>query len=347
MAHSANSGDDISVIVQGPVVGTPNDSPEKQATLQALTSARVVWPQCELILSTWNGTATSHLPFDHLVTSDDPGGIPFNDGDLKNRLNNLNRQIVSTRRGLDHATRHFAVKLRSDCKLLRPLDIDLLSTGQRHAPSCLLQQRVITLNLYTRHPLRRPVLCHLSDIFQIGLLADLRTIWSAPVVEEPAFTRAVDPFRRPTIRPYPEHDFQMRCAAEQYLVEQLIRRRHSHFSLEHQASGGVRALFIWLRVLANNFHLLTPTEAGVQVPPHIAGHETDWDLFQPSDRPWLELWTHDHVPLPVRLHAAMDYCDTRLAFSPLTPLRARCRGVLRRLRSTRRSWIRSRPPQAN
>ena len=342
-----NSGSDISVVVQGPVIGHPDGSPEEQLTYRALVSARTVWPQCELILSTWKGAETSHLPCDHLVISDDPGGTPFNDGELKNRFHNINRQIVSTRQGLALATRRFAVKLRSDCRLLRSPDLGLLSTGQRHAPSCLLRQRVITLNLYTRHPLRRPVLCHLSDLFQIGLLADLRTIWSAPLVEEPAFTRAVDPRRRPAIRPYPEHDFLMRCSTEQYLVEQLIRRRHAHFFLKHQAAGGVRALFLWLRVLANNFSLLEPAEAGVHLPPHMAGHEADWDLFQPSDRPWLERWTRDRVPISVRLRAGVDYCEARLAFSPPTVLRTRCRRALQHLRSVRRPWIRSRSQETN
>lgn len=295
------------MVVQGPVIGHPDGSPEEQLTYRALVSARTMWPQCELILSTWKGAETSHLPCDHLVISDDPGGIPFNDGDLKNRINNINRQIVSTRQGLARATRRFAVKLRSDCRLLRSPDLGLLSTGQRHAPSCLLRQRVITLNLYTRHPLRRPVLCHLSDLFQIGLLADLRTIWSAPLVEEPAFTRAVDPLRRPAIRPYPEHDFLMRCSTEQYLVEQLIRQRRPRFFIKHQAAGGPCALFLWLRVLANNFRLLTPAEAGLQVPAHMTGHETDYDLFQPADLPWLDLWTKNHVSPFVRLDAAARF----------------------------------------
>ncbi len=326
-----NSGQDVSVIVQGPVHGLPSDPPERRVTRQALESARAAWPKCELILSTWKGSNTSDLCFDQLIESDDPGGVSLNDQSLARTSNNLNRQIVSTRAGLIAATRSHAVKLRSDCLLIHPFDFARLFSPSNRSDHAQFQQRIATLTVYTRHPLRRPVLFHLSDLFHAGLLSDLQILWSAPLVAEPAFTRAIVPSHRPTPDAYPESDFRFRCAPEQYLAEQLTRRSFPWLHIRHPSDGSARELFLWLRVLASNFLLLTPAEAGVQLPARMHGHESHWDLFQVTDFAWLEQWSHPNVASTERLRTLARYYAVRSAFRLSKPRRAGLRRVIRRL----------------
>jgi hypothetical protein len=243
-------GRDISVVVQGPIVGRRGDAAVPQSTRDAIESARRVWPGCELILSTWKGAAIEGLDYDELVLNDDPGAVPLNDTTHRHLYNNLNRQIVSTRNGLARATRPYAIKLRSDTLLLEPLDFSVLDRGERLPEFRLLEKPVIALHLVTRHPLRRPVLFHLSDLFHAGLREDVVRLWSLPLAEEPSFSRALDPNRMPAVTPFPETDYLMRCAPEQYLAEQLTRRRFPQLHLRHPGDGTTEDLFLWLRVLS-------------------------------------------------------------------------------------------------
>jgi hypothetical protein len=271
-------------------------------------------PAAEIILSTWKNSAVSGLPYDHLVLNDDPGAITINDTDRSKTLNNLNRQLVSTRNGLACATRHYAVKLRSDCFLAKPLDFAVLDTHRRHQGWSVLEKPVLTLNICTRHPLRRPVLFHVSDLFHLGLRSDLQYLWSAPLVAEPAFTRSIDPQRRPAVNAYTEGDFLFRCAPEQYLGEFLARGKFPTIFLRHHSDGSTGSLLRWLRLLSNNFILQTPLEAGVSLPQHLAVHKGDWDIFQPADRAWLELWADKNLPIKVQYNAAKQFLSRRLDY---------------------------------
>lgn len=323
------------MIVQGPINGRPSDAPALQVTRRVVASVRAVWPRSEILVSTWRGADPTGLDCDRVVYSDDPGAVSHNDTTLKNVFNNLNRQIVSTRAGLSAATRRFAVKLRSDCVLEHATDFTLLDRAPRQADWSLLEKPVITLNLYTRHPLRRPVLFHVSDLFHAGLLTDLRTLWSAPLVEEPAFTRTIDPRSRPSLNAYPEIEYLMRCAAEQYIGEYLARTKCPRLRLVHHSDGNTEKLFLWLRVLANNFIILTAAEAGVAPPARLLDHQASWDLFQPADRAWLLNWTRPHVPVITRFFAASSFYSRQAEFGRRSLAARIVRRIGRRLNRAR------------
>src|SRR6266851_1380389 len=75
---------DLSVVVQGPVVGGRRDPEERQLTRRCLASIRSCLPDAQIILSTWRGSDLAGLPFDVLVENDDPGPIyqwPFHPSD--------------------------------------------------------------------------------------------------------------------------------------------------------------------------------------------------------------------------------------------------------------------------
>ena len=96
---------DISIVVQGAV--------DKTETPKCLKSIRQYLPNAEIILSTWEGTDLSCIEglYDKLVLSKDPGGVFY---EKKKYYQNINRQIVSTKAGLELAERKFIMKLRSD-----------------------------------------------------------------------------------------------------------------------------------------------------------------------------------------------------------------------------------------
>jgi hypothetical protein len=157
---------DISVVVQGPIHTQDN------LTKRVLESVRTHLPDAELILSTWKGSQIDGLDCDVLLLNDDPGAI---------NGHNVNRQIVSTRNGLQKATRTYAVKLRTDTQLTGTGFIDAFDKyPERREDFKVFEHKIVIPTLYTRNP-RRSYLFHPSDVFQFGLRSDMIELWSIPL----------------------------------------------------------------------------------------------------------------------------------------------------------------------
>jgi hypothetical protein len=170
------SDKDISVVVQGPIHTQDN------LTKRVLESVRTHLPDAELILSTWKGSQIDGLDCDVLLLNDDPGAI--------NGRNNVNRQIVSTRNGLQKATRTYAVKLRTDTQLTGTGFIDAFDKYPERHPERredfkVFERKIVIPTIYTRNPFHlNPYFFHPSDIFHFGLKSDMLLLWNIPMATE-------------------------------------------------------------------------------------------------------------------------------------------------------------------
>lgn len=175
------SSSDVSVVVQGPVVGGPEEPPELRYTVRCLRSVRQAMPDAEIILSTWRGSDLSDLDADRVVVSDDPG--PTAPRDPTHVANNVNRQVVTTRAGLEQATRAVAIKLRSDMLMEHDGALRLFrGWPDRGEQFRILQERILVPTFYTFNPrrvyARFPYM--VSDWYQVGLRDDLVEVWATP-----------------------------------------------------------------------------------------------------------------------------------------------------------------------
>jgi hypothetical protein len=248
---------DVSVVVQGPVIGNESHCPRLQLTRRCLESVRRHLPEAELILSTWRGASVSGLPHDVLVINDDPGGVPM---DVKRRLmNNVNRQIVSTLGGLRQASRPYAVKLRSDMDLGGPDFLNWFGRYNRRASEFrVFEERIVGCTLYTINPRRfAPLAFHPSDWFHFGLRADLLKLWDVPLALEPETSRWFE--HRSREQHVGIGHFTWRFAAEQIIWLGCLRK-HSGVEVDIDHLVDVRGDTIRNSELsiANNFVLLPP-----------------------------------------------------------------------------------------
>ncbi len=94
---------EITFVVQGPV--------EKKATSLCLQSIRNSFPNSRIVLSTWAGSHTDGLEYDSVVYSEDHGAAVC---DLNNVNCNINRQILSSKAGLEIVKTKYVAKVRSD-----------------------------------------------------------------------------------------------------------------------------------------------------------------------------------------------------------------------------------------
>lgn len=187
---------EISIVFQGPLVderGVPG-----AFTQRAVKMARRIFPKAQIIVSTWEGGAQINLPgADEVVFSTPPDAISF--GDDSGKLNNINRMILSTQRGLEMVKRPYALKLRTDCELHGSGVVGLWERWAREPGFARVFSRqvgaypVYTMSFEERVGVNRmPKPFHVSDWCFFGRSDDVMRMFSHPQVEEPYFSRYFD-----------------------------------------------------------------------------------------------------------------------------------------------------------
>jgi len=137
--------DRIAVLVQGPVIDTRYGSTHRN--LRELVALGFG----EIVFSTWDGQKLDDIPEGIIVVvSNDPGSNLIRGGQ-----SNVNRQIVSTRAGLEKVTLDHVLRLRSDTTIQNfPLE------------SCLNfsdKEKIFLTNITTKLPPRVDYFFHYSD----------------------------------------------------------------------------------------------------------------------------------------------------------------------------------------
>jgi hypothetical protein len=245
---------DITVVFQGPVLPGP------AGTAECLRRTRQVLPRSRYVLSTWNDSPVSGLDVDHVVVSEDPGGLPgIKRRDGAAASNNVNRQILSTRQGLRETKTRYAIKLRTDCALEHAGFLRLYERVYQGSG----RPRIIASSLFTIDPsMFEQLPYHVSDWFQFGESAALRTYWSGP------FMSARDAVYYETHPQAPHATFMDRRFRSRLAVEQFMVVHYAsgcgypvpayHNDIRQEVLDGYR------RCLAEQFLILDPWDIGLR-----------------------------------------------------------------------------------
>lgn len=289
-AISLNYMDDIlnniSVIIQGKVMGAPGEPVEKQLTLQCIKSIKEFIPNAEVIISTWEGSDVSHLTYDKVIFNQDPGAMAYYDLN-PNFLNNNNRQIVSTYNGFKAAIRKYAIKMRGDCKFTSTGFLDYyLKEYPRSEKLRFFKQRVLIPTKYSRNPRRIAQLIHPSDIFQFGLREDLLNLWDIQLQPEPQTTRAI-PYEKKVFNNALRGGFhRMKFGSEQYIWYAFCKKMGLDMELKHYSHIPVDSILNSDMSIVNNFIIAEAKDFGVELPKRMY-LEHDRDLYNYDE--WLKL----------------------------------------------------------
>ncbi|PXW29608.1 WavE lipopolysaccharide synthesis family protein [Paraburkholderia caballeronis] len=167
---------DLTVVMQG-AVGT--DSASRSELIGNIAATRRALPGATLILSTWVGSgAQIDWPVDHVVESDDPGELPNFKYNSPGVMNNVNRQIVSSRAGLESVKTRYAIKMRTDCRFDGTGFLDAFLARDNGETA---NNRIVVPHLFSVDPrVFEQMPFHLSDWFQFGETGKLRDLWCAP-----------------------------------------------------------------------------------------------------------------------------------------------------------------------
>ena len=179
-------GSEITFVVQGPVffVDTQN------ITLLTTKSIRKHFPHSKIVFSTWSDQDISGVIFDELILNQRPKNWALTRNSISTKhplANNVNRQIISSRAGLETVKTRFAVKLRSDLvftsnrlsKLLYRLEtID-------ESPYKAFDKRVIVLDRITIDPRKAyKIAFNPCDYISAGQTQDVAKLWSRSLMTE-------------------------------------------------------------------------------------------------------------------------------------------------------------------
>ncbi|MES2901966.1 MAG: WavE lipopolysaccharide synthesis family protein [Pseudomonadota bacterium] len=248
---------DITLVFQG--VFKPYVTRDFEAFERNIRFTRKVLPGAKVILSTWEGTEVpASLAVDAVVMSPDPGALaPLKLDDDK--ANNVNRQLLSTRAGMDAVTTPYAAKIRTDCHLQHAGFIDFYS-AQRLLDGG--RERLLACSFFTPDPTmfeRLPY--HVSDWFHFGPTGMLRDYWSAQQML-PQDARYYESQTHAPDSTFFEKKFRSRFAVEQHICMQFAQGL-GYTCPRYLNDVSEPVLRDYLRFLGREIMLLDPWQIGV------------------------------------------------------------------------------------
>jgi hypothetical protein len=216
-----------------------------------------------------------------LLRNKDPGELPSYSLNDKpgTRANNFNRQLINVQQALQHVKTPFVLKTRTDYVFVSDVVLQYYNRAIRSFPAAtdplkLFNQRILVTDLFTTSP-RSGTLFHVSDCLMLGKTEDLRLLWArAPI----SLSEATYGER---IRPREEFMLRSRLAAEQYLMEHLVRDKLNSSVFPdyyYESSSELRRHYI--RFFNANFLMLRYEDVGVSskfdVMPHYLRKRLWW-----------------------------------------------------------------------
>ncbi|MDD3013272.1 MAG: WavE lipopolysaccharide synthesis family protein [Candidatus Gastranaerophilales bacterium] len=278
--------DQISVVIQGPIVDDPIIEDRKKLTYRCIKNVRKFLPEAEIILSTWKGSKLDGLEYDIVVENNDPGTYYRND--FFKVLNNVNRQIVSTKNGVLKSNRKYVLKLRSDVILESANFLKYFAKYKKKSNKfCFVKERVLACTFFSRNPRwLRPYPYHPSDLIFFGLKEDLVNIWDIPLAKEPETSRWFEINPRPIPDYYPP-DLARYCP-EQYIWLCFLRK-YRGIDCEHQWDISGNNIELTELTFANNLVLLEPEKWKMNFVKYDKIRLVDWVSIY-SHNEWLALY---------------------------------------------------------
>jgi hypothetical protein len=278
-------GSDLTFVVQGPIFTEANPN-FGVTTKTALDSLRKYFPGSPIILSTYTDSDLNGLSYDQLVETNE-AQEPYQVAKLLGTEveNSINRQICTSRKGLELVKTPLACKTRSDNVFTSNRLLQLRRSYEKQDRDfSFFKERLLIPNYMSRNPRHIvPLAYHFSDTLVFGLAEDVLSFFDLPYTKEPEHTCYFD------IHQMPEDAWDpcamRRFHSEQYFLHCIIQR-HMEPEFEHQLDIRPELFDRVDRILVNNFVIHDLDSIGLKfVLPLSLGdrismyHHRDWELL--------------------------------------------------------------------
>lgn len=286
---------DISVVVQGAI--------HKKETKKCLESIRTYLPGAEIILSTWEGSDVSGLDHDVLVLSKDPGG--FVTSAEGSPLNNMLRQLVSTKEGLKHANRKYVMKLRSDLILTSDKFLEYFDQyPARIGEYKLFKHKILIPLLASRFCLNKfATPFHPSDWWFLGLNEDIRTYFDIELPQEPDFSSYFA--NEKNLNKKTPFSVNFRFSPEQYFCYTCFSKHFPDIRMKDCSDITEKTIHQSRMVMINNFTVIDFKHSGIFTNKYLQSKN---ELF--SGYEYLGFYNKDRYEFEYK-----EYCDPDFVLS--------------------------------
>ncbi|HDR8988596.1 WavE lipopolysaccharide synthesis family protein [Burkholderia vietnamiensis] len=172
MCKSKIANDDITLVFQGPWNASLHENVER---------ARETLPGAAIVIgSTDPRVKNDVVEGAQVALVQDPGELPAYKRGRNAPVNNVNRQIASSRAGLARVKTPYAVKIRTDCSIRAKGFIDIYEHIARESGN---SARLLASSIYTLHPEGIEALpFHVSDWFFFGETSVLHEYFDVPLM---------------------------------------------------------------------------------------------------------------------------------------------------------------------
>ncbi len=246
---------DISVVVQGPI--------DRNNTKKCLRSIRKHLRGAEIILSTWEGSKCEDLDFDVVIYNSDPGG--YKDKKCGSFVNNTQRQLFSTQKGVKEAHRKYILKCRSDIVFFSNIFLKYFDKfNKRESEYQLFEHRIIVSSFFTKKycasetdSMALPF--HLSDWIVFGIREDVLFLYDVDLPQEPYNSWYMVDNEYQGINKDLLHASH-RYAPEQYIFFSACKKKFNQLSFEHYLDYDRENIRWSERIIANNCIILDPNQ---------------------------------------------------------------------------------------
>lgn len=257
---------DISVVVQGPV--------DNKFLPKLLKSIERYLPDSEIIISTWNGSEEVIEKLNKKMTvlyNEDPG-CSFDDPAFK-RAFNINRWIVSSKNGVEKATRKYVLKCRSDCEIINTNFLKYWNYyKKRESEFTYSEHKILIPAPYTlkflgkKKDSRIETPFHVSDWYCFGLKDDVLNFVSCPLIANlNDFARYYEKryFQIPYNTRWWMDNWYRRYAPEQYIGLSYAKGKFPDIDIENVFTFKNFDRTFAERFLISNFLVLDPIQFGI------------------------------------------------------------------------------------
>lgn len=247
---------EISIVVQGAI---------NKDTHMCLKSIRKHLPKAQIILSTWEESNTVGLDCDELILNKDVGA--FVHDFISNTKNNFNRQLLSTKKGLERIERKYCLKLRSDLILhnvgfLKYWD----EFSVQNSKYKIFNHKVICDCIYSREKScfeygnSLPTPFHPTDFWFFGLSEDLKDYFlNCPMQTKDEASNWA--FKYPNRLPY---SFMLwRFAPEQFFCVNWVKKYYPDLKFDDWSDWNLENIEFSNNILYNNFIFLDYERSGI------------------------------------------------------------------------------------
>ncbi len=249
------SSECISVVVQGVFSKDKHNGGE-----HCLDSIRKFLPYAEIVVSTWEYVDTSWIDADIIVKLKEPSAFY----DFDNKINNVCRLILSSRSGIEAATRQYILKFRPDLFLIS----ETFCVIGRNFEKCsnnyrIFKEKITTTNLFLPNAIYDPTLFHVPDIVQFGLRDDMLNFWD---IKLPQHEDIYNNSRNHAILGNFSGSSNLRMLPEQVITTSWLLKNGFNVKLKHINQSNCCLLKCWEGILITNFNILDWKSCGIIFP---------------------------------------------------------------------------------